>query len=51
MGDGDLVKLSQPFCGRDVLADEDSVDAFEVGEDDELLHGGVISDVARGLGV
>ncbi len=32
-------------------ADEDGVQAFEVGEDDELFERGVVADVALGVGV
>ncbi len=33
------------------MADEDGIEAFEVGEDDELLQRGVVADVAVGVGV
>ena len=33
------------------LTDQDRVEAFQVGEDDELLQGGVVADVALGIGV
>ena len=33
------------------MADQDGVEAFEIGEDDELLQRGVVADVAVGIGV
>ena len=51
MGDGDFVEFEQAFGCREALADEDGVEAFEVGEDDELLQRGVVADIAFGIGV
>ena len=33
------------------MADEDGVEAFEVGQDDELLQRGVVAEVALGIGM
>lgn len=33
------------------MADEDGIEAFQVGEDDELFEWGVVADVALGIGV
>jgi hypothetical protein len=35
LGDGDVVEGGEAFGLRQALADEDGVQAFEVGEDDE----------------
>ncbi len=37
-------------CGQS-LADEDGVQVFEVGEDDELFDRGAVADIALGVGV
>lgn len=51
LGDGDVVERGETFRLRQALADEDGVEAFEVGEDDELLQRGVVTDIAFGGGV
>ena len=51
LGDGDAVERCEAFRLRQSLADEDGVQAFEVGEDDELFERGVVADVALGVGV
>ncbi len=51
LGDGDFVELQQALGRGQALADEDGVEAFEIGEDDELLDGGVVADVALGIGM
>ena len=51
LGDGDFVQLEQAFRLRQSLADEHGVEAFEIGEDDELFQCGVVADVALGFGV
>jgi hypothetical protein len=51
LGDGDLVELEEVFRGGKALANEHGVEAFEVGEDDELLEGCVVADVALGFGM
>ena len=51
MGDGDLVEFEEPFRRGEALADEHGVEAFEVGEDDELLERRVVAEVALGVGV
>ncbi len=33
------------------MADEDGIEAFEIGEDDELLQRSVVADVALGVGM
>ena len=49
--DGDVVEGGEA-CGLwQSLADEHGVEAFEVGEDDELLQRGVVADVSLGTGV
>ena len=42
LGDGDVVEGGEAFGLWQSLADEDGVEAFEVGEDDELLQRGVV---------
>ena len=37
LGDGDFVELLQPFLLGQPLADEHGVEAFQVGQDNELL--------------
>ena len=49
LGDGDVVKGGEAFGLWQSLADEDGVQAFEVGEDDELFERGVIAEVALGV--
>ena len=51
LGDGDFVELEQALWLGKALADEHGVEAFEVGEDDELLQRGVVADVAIGVGM
>lgn len=53
LGDGDVVEGCEAFGLRQALADEDGVEAFEVGEDDELLQRGMVADVSfdSGIGV
>ena len=51
LGDGDFVQLEQALRLGQALPDEDGIEAFEVGEDDELLQRGVVADVAVGVGV
>lgn len=48
--DGDAIERGEPFGLGQTLADEDGVEAFEVGEDDELFQRSVIADVALGIG-
>lgn len=48
LGDGDVVEGGEAFGLWQALADEDGVEAFEVGKDDELLQRGVIPDIALG---
>ena len=45
MGDGDVVEGGEAFGLWQALADEHGVEAFEIGEDDELLQRGVVADV------
>ena len=51
MGDGDVVESGEALGLWQALADEDGVQAFEVGEDDELLQRGVVAEVALGDGI
>lgn len=51
LGDGDFVELHEAFGRWKALANQHRVQAFEVGEDDELLEGRVVAEVALGLGV
>ena len=48
LGDGNVIEGGEAFGLWQALADEDGVEAFEVGEDDELLQRGVIPDIALG---
>ena len=50
LSDGDLVELCQSFLGGDALANQHGIDAFQIGKDNELLHGGVISHIALEIG-
>ncbi len=45
-----LVELSQPLALIQVLVDEDGVEAFQVGEDDQLFQGGIDKAGLLGLG-
>lgn len=51
LGDGDVVQGPQALRLRESLADKDGVEAFEIGEDDELLQRGVVADVALRVGM
>ena len=51
LADGDLVELLQTIGLRESLTDQDGVHAFEIGQDDKLLDGGLIPDVPLGLGI
>jgi len=51
LGDGDAVERCEAFRLWQSLTDEDGVQAFEVGEDNELFERGVVADVALGVGV
>ena len=51
LADGDGVELGEAFAGGEGHVDEFGVEAFEVGEDEELLDGGVVAHVAVELGV
>jgi hypothetical protein len=51
LGDGDFVEGGEAVGLGQALADEDGVEAFEVGEDDELLQRGVVAEVAFGTGM
>ena len=51
LGDGDFVQLEQALRLGQTLADEHGVEAFEIGEDDELLQRRVVADVALGVGM
>ena len=43
LGDGDVVEGGEAFGLWQALADEDGVQAFEVGEDDELFERGMVT--------
>ena len=51
MADGDGVELGEAVGGREGHVDELSVEAFEIGEDEELFDGGVVAHVAIEFGV
>jgi hypothetical protein len=51
LGDGDFVEGGEAFRLRQPLADEHGVEAFQVGEDDELFQRGVVADVSFGSGI
>ena len=48
LGDCDVVEGGEAVGLWQALADEHGVQAFEVGEDDELLQRGVVTDVSLG---
>ena len=48
LGDGDVVESGEAFGLWQPLADEHGVEAFEVGEDDELFQRGVVADIPFG---
>lgn len=49
--DCDAVERGEPFRLWQALADEDRVETFEIGEDDQLLQRGVIADVSFCIGM
>jgi len=49
--DGDAVEGSETLLLGQPLADEDGVETFEIGENNQLLQWGVVADVALGVGV
>lgn len=49
--DGDFIELEQAFRLRHSLVEEHGVEAFEVGQHDELLEGRVVTDIALGFGM
>ena len=51
LGDGDVVEGGETLWLWQALADEHGVQAFEVGEDDELLQRGVVAEVSFGTGI
>jgi len=51
LGDGDVVESGEAVGLWQTLADEHGVQAFEVGEDDELFERGVVADVSLGIRV
>ncbi len=51
LGDGDVVEGGEALGLRQTLADEDGVQAFEVGEDDELFQRSVVAEVSFGGGI
>lgn len=51
LADGDLVETFQTVALRKVHVDEFSVHPLDVGEHEQLLHGGVVAHVAVELGI
>ena len=51
MGNGDAVEHGKAFGLWQTLADENGVQAFKVGQDNELLQRGMVPDVALGAGM
>ena len=51
MSDGDGVEFGDAFALRELHVDELGVEAFEVGEDEELFDGGVVTHVAVEAGI
>ena len=51
LGDGDFIELEQAFRLGQSLTDQHGVEAFEIGQDDELLQRGVVTEIALGVGV
>ena len=51
MGDGDFVQLEQACRLGQPLADEDGIEAFEIGEDNKLLERCVIADISISVGM
>jgi hypothetical protein len=51
LGDGDFVEHAQALGGGQALADQHRIEAFEVGEHDELLQRSVVAEVAFRFGV
>lgn len=49
LGDGDFIELEQAFRLGQALTDEHGVEAFEIGEDNELLQWRVVAEVALGI--
>lgn len=51
LDDGDFIEGGETIRLRQAFADEDGVEAFEVGEDYELFERSVVTDIAFGGGV
>jgi len=49
LSDGDFVELTQALRRGQALTDKDGVEAFKIGQDDELLDWGVVADIALGV--
>jgi hypothetical protein len=51
LADGDVIELDQALRRRNPLAEEDGIEAFQIGQHDELFQGRMITHIAFGGGM
>ena len=49
--DGDCIEPAKPFCLWKPIVYENGVQAFHIGQADELVNGGIITNVSLEIGI